>query len=293
MAEETGNPVIDAGQFLGEDGAFSENWLEQAYGETDPMRSDPTLVNTKTVRSMASQLVNAQKQIGQFAGGREFAILPNEQSDEAEIKEYHKKTGVPDDVAGYLLNDIPVPEGQTKDEKFIEHMGQTMLGAGVPATMAAKMTKGYMDYFQSSLEAAATQDKIDMQVANKELRGMWGAAYDLNMRNAVAAVNAFGREIDAAESDAMIKELPYDSFAAQLLAKAGEVIAEKPLGDKPPDVTGDLTPATAMTEINKIMTDPYYVTDSPKDKPRNKAYHDELVEKAKQLFEIRANKGGV
>ncbi len=293
MAEEAGNPVIDAGQFLGEDGAFSDNWLEQAYGAEDPLRADPTLKNTKSVRSMASQLVNAQKQIGQFSGGREFAILPNEQSDETEINEYRKKTGMPPAPADYKLAEMKLPEGLPKDDKLSEHMSNILHKAGASTSVATEVHNGYVEYIKSSMEAVATQEKIDSQEANKALRGKWGAAYDKNMALAVVAANAFGSGIDATETAALIKELPYDTFAAQMLAKAGEVISEKGLGEKPADTTGELTPADAMTEANKVMTDPYYVSDTPSGKPRNKQYHDELVQKVARLMEMATNKGGV
>ena len=292
MAEGTGNPVIEAGQFLGEDGAFSENWLEQAYGEDDPLRADPTLKNTKGIRSMASQLVNAQKQIGQFSAGREFAILPNEQSTDEERNEYHTKIGRPPAASDYKLNDLALPEGLPKEDKLAEHMGNILHKAGASTAIAVAVHNGYTEYIKNALEAEKTQEKIDSQEANKKLRGKWGAAYDKNMAFAVSAANAFGGVIDAAETAELIKELPYDSFAAQMLAKAGEVIAEKGLTTPIIPAAGELTPADAISEANKIMTDPYYVTDTPKDKPRNKAYHDELVAKVAKLFEVSTNKGG-
>ncbi len=292
MAEGTENPV-EAGQFLGEDGAFQSDWQGLAFpDDTDPHRTDPTLANVKDFRSMAKMVVSSQKQIGQLSGGREFAILPNEQSTDDEKSEYHKKIGRPDAPEGYALDKVPVPEGQTKDVKFIEHIGQVMFDAGVPASMAEKITKGYMEYFQTTLGTAQTQDKLDAQEANKELRGKWGAAYDKNIALAVSAANAFGGVIDATETAALIKELPYDGFAAQMLAKVGEVIAEKGLAGKPAETKGELTPADAHTEINKIMLDPYYRTPTPKDKGPNHQYHDELVQKVESLFKVAANKGG-
>ncbi len=282
----TENPVIDAGEFLGEDGVFKENYLEQMYPEGDPMRTDPTLINTKGVRSMASQLVNSQKQIGLFSSGREFAILPNEQSDEAEINEYRTKTGVPATAADYKLNEMQLPEGLPRDDKLAEHMGNVLHKAGASGKIATAVHNGYAEYIKSTMEAVVTQEKLDDATANKVLRGKLGAAYDKTMRDIGTLVNLFGNEIDPVETANLLKELPNDSFAAQLLGKIAERFGEDVLKIPVDSTSGELTPDAAMAEANKIMTDPYYITDRPKDKPVNKAYHDELVLKVQNLIEI-------
>lgn len=285
MADE--NPV-EAEQFLGEDGALQEGWQGLAFpDDTDPHKTNPTLANIKNLRGLAKQVVSGESTIGKLSGGREFAIIPNEQSTPEEISEYHTKTGRPDAKEGYLLGEVAAPEGLAKDEKYIAHMSQVFFEAGTSKAMADKIVKGHMDYFQTSLAAVATQDKLDMQEANKELRAKLGAAYDKTMRDIGAIVNAFGGPIDAAETAELIKELPYDSFATQLFAKIAETFGEKGLTEVPAAATGELTPADAMAEANKIMADPYYVTDTPKDKPRNVPYHLELVEKVKKLFEAK------
>jgi len=290
MADENDNPV-EAGQLLGEDGAFQENWRDVAFDEGDALRSDPTLGNIKDIRAMAKTVVASQKQIGQLSGGREFAILPNEQSTDKERNEYYTKIGRPDSPEGYLLNDIPVPEGQAKDEKFISAMGQILFKAGTPRTMATEIAKGYMEYFQGVLSAADTQEKLDAQEANKELRSKLGAAYDKTMRDITAMVNAFGSPIDANETAELIKELPNDSFAAQLLGKIAERFGEKGLAEMPAAATGEITPADAMAKFNELSADPYYMTASPKDKPKNQQYHDDLVRKGVALIALTKNKG--
>ena len=280
------NPVIDAGQFLGEDGAFSENWLEQAYLEDDPMRKDPTLVNTKSVRSMASQLVNSQKQIGQLSGGRDFAILPNEQSDEAEIAAYHTKIGRPDAPEGYEFDKVQLAEGQQKDEKLIARMSKTLFDAGASKGVAAAALKGYVEHQTETLAAMATQDKLEAQEANKKIRATFGAAYDGKMAKAVAACRILGGAIDPEAAEEMVKELPYDEFAAQLFDRVADIIGEKGLKEVPGAPSGVMTPADARTAFNELTKDPYYMTASPKDKPKNQQYHDELIQKGVKLITL-------
>ena len=290
--EETGNPVIDAGQFLGDDGAFSENWQEQAFGAEDPMRTDATLKNTKDVRSMCSQLVNAQKQIGQFSSGREFAILPNEQSDQTEIDEYHTKCGRPAAAADYKLSEMQVPEGMAKDDKLAEHMAGILHKAGASSKTATEVYNGYTAFMKTAMDENASQNKLDDAEANRALRTKLGAAYDKTLRDVGVMINAFGNDIDADETAALLAGLPNDSFATQLLGKIAAKFTEGGL-DIPADPTsGEMTPADAISKANEIMKDPYYVTERPTGKPLNRQYHDELVQKVQSLMQIATNTGG-
>lgn len=284
---------ITAEQILGENGALQENWQGLAFpDDTDPHKTDPTLANIKDIRSMARQIVSGESQIGKLTSGRDFAILPNENADKesdeykADVKAYRAKVGCPEESTGYKLNDIPLPEGMPKDEKLALHMEGVLHQAGASNAIAAAVHKGYVEYIKSSLEAAQTQEKLDDQEANVNLRKALGAAYEAKIALATSAINAFGNKIDPAEAAKMIEELPYDSFGTQFLAAVGEVIAEKGLEQKPADASGEITPADARSEFNKLTSDPYYMTSSPPGKPVNVAYHDELIQKGTKLLEI-------
>jgi hypothetical protein len=85
--------------YIGEDGNFTENWMETA-GVSEDMRGDLTLKSTKNVASLASQLVNAQKMIGKNPN---MTVLPTDQSTEEEWNEFHKACGRPDTPDEYTI----------------------------------------------------------------------------------------------------------------------------------------------------------------------------------------------
>jgi translation initiation factor 6 (eIF-6) len=293
MSDGDGNPV-EAGRFLGDDGAFQEGWQSLAFpDDTDPHKTDQTLANIKDFRSMARQVVSGESTIGKLSGGRDFAILPNDQSDEAEIKTYRTKRGVPETAADYKLNELQLPEGLPKDDKLVEHMAGILHKAGATSGEATEVFNGYVEFIKKSLEAADTQEKLDNAAANTALRAKLGSTYDKTLQNIAAVVNAFGNDIDAAETAALIKALPNDSFAAQLLGKMAErLVSEKGLTGSPERTDGQLTPADAMTKFHELTTDPYYMTATPKDKTRNQQYHDELVQKGEGLMKLATAKAG-
>lgn len=283
MADEP----IEAGQFLGDDGAFQEDWRDHAFpgDEGAEIRNDPTLANIKDIRTLARQVISGESTIGKMSGGRDFTILPNEQSTPEEIAAHHTKCGRPESAEGYELNKVEVPEGIPKDEKFIAKMGQVLFDAGISKPAAGIIVKGYNEYSAELLKSMDTEDKLGNAEANKQLHTLLGSGYDKTMASAKVAIEALARPIDNDFAETLLKEMPYDVHAAQFLGKIGEMISEDSGLKGAPSVEG-FTPADARAKANELMSDPYYVTDRPKDKPANKAYHDELVEKVKKLLEV-------
>lgn len=285
MADEP----IEAGQFLGEDGAFQENWRDIAFEEGDVLRTDPTLANIKDIRTLARQVVNGESTIGKLSGGRDFTILPNEQSTDEERNKHYTKLGRPESAEGYELGKVQVPEGMPRDEKFIAKMGQVLFDAGTPKAASDVILKGYMDYGAELLKSMDTEDKLGNAEANKQLHTILGSAYDTKMASAHIAIEALARPIDNDFAETLKKEIPYDVMAAQMMIKMGEMIGEDKGLKGTPALEG-FTPADAQAKANELMRDPYYMTARPKDKPMNKEYHDELVQKVKSLFEVAAAK---
>lgn len=279
---------IGADQFLGEDGALQENWRDHFSEEDVELKTNPTLANIKDIRSMARQVVSGESTIGKMSGGREFAILPNENSTPEEITTYHTKTGRPDSIEGYDISG-QVPEGVPKDEKFMAKMGQVMFDAGTPKNVADSILKGYHDYYIEHVKAMEVEDKIANTKADQQLRGKLGSAYDEKMKLGNFAINAIALPIDADFAATLTKEMPYDPLVAQMMIKIGEMISEDP-GLKEKAAADSFTPGDAIVEANKVMADPYYVSEQPAGKERNKALHDQLVEKVKNLFEMANQK---
>lgn len=290
MAEEP----IEAGQFLGEDGAFQEDWRDHAFpgDEGAEIRSNQTLGNIKDIRTLARQVVSGESTIGKLSGGRDFTILPNEQSTPEEITAHHTKLGRPESAEGYELGKVQMPEGVPKDEKFIAKMGQVLFDAGVSKPASDSILKGYMEYSAELLKSMDTEDKLGSAEANKQLRTLWGSAYEAkekNINTAIIAANAPRKDKPKVISDEYAKTLredwPYDVEAACLLDWMGEMIGEDK-GLKGTPLQEGFTPADATAKANELMRDPYYMTSRPKDKPMNKEYHEELVQKVKALFEM-------
>lgn len=278
------NPV-EAGQVLGEDGAFQKDWLGLAFpgDEDEAIRANQTLANIGDVRTMAKQVISGESTIGKLSGGRDFAILPNDGSTAEELNEFHTKLGRPEKAEDYGFGNLP--EGAPRDEKFIAKMGQVCFGAGISKSAGAKIMAGYQEYYADLTKTMETEDKIGNAEANKQLHTLLGSAYDTKMASANLAIEAIARPIDNEFAETLKKELPYDVMASRMLIKMGEMIGEdKGLKGAVPE--SGFTPGDARAQAQEIMADPYYGSEHPAGKERNVAKHQELIEKVTRLFEI-------
>lgn len=282
MADE--NP-IEAGQLLGEDGAFQDGWRELAFpgDDNEDIRANQTLTNIGDIRTMAKQVISGESTIGKLSGGRDFAILPNDGSTAEELNEFHTKLGRPGKAEDYGFGNLP--EGAPRDEKFIAKMGQVCFEAGISKSAGAKIMAGYQEYYADLTKAMDIEDKIGNAEANKQLHTVLGSAYDVKMASANLAIEAIARPIDNDFAETLKKEMSHDVQAAQFLAKIGEMIGEDK-GLKGTVAESGFTPADARAQAKEIMADPYYGSEHPVGKERNVARHQELIEKVTRLFEI-------
>ena len=277
--------TIEASQFLTDNGELTDDWMKHFSDEDAELRTNPTLMNMKDIRGMAKQVVSGESQIGKLTGNRAFAILPNEHSTPEEISEYHKTTGRPDTKEGYELG-AGWPDGTKVDEKFVAKISQAMFDAGASGNIGAAIKKAYGEYTTELATEMATEDKIANTKASQQLHTLLGSAYDEKMKLGNFAIQALALPIDADFAATLTKEMPYDPLVAQMMIKIGEMISEDP-GLKEKVGSTNLTPGDAAAKANEIMANPYYITDQPTDKPRNKVLHDQLVQQVADLFEVK------
>lgn len=279
---------LTADQILGEDGAFVDNWRDEAFPGDDnkEIRSNPTLANIKDVRSLARQVISGESQIGKLTSGRDFAILPNEHSTPEELNAFHTKMGRPKTAPEYEFS-----KAEGADPKFATHMENALHAVGASKAVADAALKGYMAYSVEQAAAQETEDKIADAKADKELRTKLGSQYDATIAQGNLAINALAAPIDPAWAAQLAKEMPFDVNATQFFAKIGALIAEDKGLTQATGQTG-FTPSDARAKANQVMAEnPYYISETPMGPdgtqlPRNKAKHDAAVQEVADLLKM-------
>lgn len=282
-----GEAVLEASAFVGENGALSSDWMTNSFPEGDPMRTNPTLANIKTVQGLASQVVSGESQIGKLSGGHDFTFIPNENSTPEDIKAHHIKLGMPEDAAGYKLSEVKIPEGQERDTDYETKIAEVFHRIGISGKQASELAAAEVAIMSD--RAAATKVKNDLEDRAEDLKihEKFGAGYDREMADAVNFAYALGDKIDPEETKLLVEGMKHDSFTAQMFAAAAKLMKEKPQRELPGASDGTMTPNDIDIEIARLQSDPYYMSVQPEGKPPNKALHESIVAKITALTEMK------
>ena len=172
--------------YIGENGEFTEDWMEKA-GVSEDLRGDLTLKSTKSVASLSSQLVNAQKMIGKNPN---MAVIPTEQSTEEERNEFYKLCGRPDTPDEYAITHA---EGIGEVDVEVEGAFKNLVHSeGLRPETVQKLIElddARMMAMRQAMENAEIQKTADCEEA---LKKQWGAAFDerRHLANRMIAENA-------------------------------------------------------------------------------------------------------
>ncbi len=272
---------IKAGQVLGDDGAFQEDWREHAFpgDENKEIRENPTLANCKDVRSMAKQVIDGQSQIAKITGGREYTILPNEHSTPDEIAAHHTKLGRPAAATDYGYEKI---EGANPE--YAAKMSTALHAAGISTAQAEAISKAHGEFLVEQQKKDETEGKIKDAQGDKAIRDRLGSTYDQEMANANMAITSLVKDEEYAKE--LLEDVKYDPRAQELLSKIGGMIAEDP-GLSSATGNVNFSPADAKTKIQEIQdNNPYWATPDPVKLPRNVAKHEAAVAEVQALMEM-------
>jgi hypothetical protein len=243
---QVANETVSTG-YIGDDGNFTENWMEQA-GVPEEMRSNQTLMTTKNVASMSSQLINAQKLIGKT---NNMAVIPTEQSTDLERAEFNKLCGCPDTPDEYVITHA---EGMDNIDAEVETGFKNLAHShGLrPETVQAltELDDARMLGMQQAMEDAQVQAKADTEEA---LKKQWGAAYDerMHLANRMISENATDNN-----KEAVLDVIGNNPIVADFLANMAKKFVEHKI------ISADIntpTPLDAKAQADTLRNTPGYI----------------------------------
>lgn len=247
-SEET-QVATESVSMFGDDGStFTENWMETA-GVSEELRSDLTLKSTKNIAGLASQLVNAQKLIGQNAN---MAVIPTDQSTDLERAEFNKLCGCPDTPAEYTITHAEeVGEVDAETEMGFKNLAHSH---GLrPETVQAliELDDARMLAMRQGMEDEKVQKATDCTEA---LKKQWGGAYEerLHLANRMIAENA--SEDNKAE---VLNAIGANPIVADFLANMAKKFVEHKI------INADIntpTPLDAKAQADTLRQTPGYIS---------------------------------
>lgn len=247
---------------LGQDLAFAPNWRESLPEE---FRAEPSLGTVRDLPGLVKSYVNAQKMIG-----RDKVVLPGEHASEAEVRDFYKRLGVPDDPKGYKFDAPQLPEGMAINEKLDGWFREAAHKHGLTPKQAAALYGEFNQLQAGEFGERQQAEQASVAEAEAALKKEWGKAFDSKLDLAKRAVQTFGAQ------EAIDKlGLGNNPDFVRMMAKIGESISE----DKLVKAGSPVTPVDAQSQINNIMGDPkspYHHREHPQ--------HQEYVERVSKLF---------
>ena len=255
------------------EGNFTENWTHLLTDTA--LHDNPTLKASKTIESLASQTVNAQKLVG-----ADKIAVPNEASTELEWETFHKAGGRPETAADYNFTKPEELPDENYSQEYVSGLQDLLFAFGASKKLADALIK-YDTEFKVKHLATVTQDeKLAMTGLQDGLIADWGNAFEQKKHDGNVAINK-GVEGETPEFKArVVEKYGSDPDLTRLLANLGKVYREAGI------ITATSIPTTSDTqeEIDNITASNVYGIDYVKH-GFTRAQHDTAVQKALALRE--------
>ncbi len=256
------------------EGGFTENWT-QSLTDT-ALHDNPTLKTAKTVESLATMTVNAQKLVGMDK--ERMLVAPNEASSEEEWSAFHKAGGRPETAGDYAF---VRPEGLPEEyysQEAATAAQELMYKLGLSKKQADELFAFNNDAVMARLKIKSQDDTLAMQKLTDGLYADWGNAFEQKKHLGNIAIEqgvAGNPEFKARLTEKFGNDPDFVRFTANLGSKFSE-------GGSPEipliPTTGDI-----QSQINDAMAHKSHGADY-KAHGFTKAQHESQVEKVSQLY---------
>ena len=166
-------------------------WGSLVESLPEELRGNETIKNTKSLESMASQLVNAQSALG-----TKRIEQPKEDWGDEEWDKWYDNVRPKDDT--YKIPEVTIEGSETVPELTEESQDELVQFAGEMGLSQRQFDKLYQRYIELGVQGD-TMTKEEQAATIKEHRQSiqmdWGENYDNNLKQANAAYEALSQEI--------------------------------------------------------------------------------------------------
>ena len=267
----TPEPVVDTPTMFDAEGNFTENWTHLLSDTA--LHDNPTLKASKTIESLASQTVSAQKMIG----ANKIAV-PNEASTELEWDEWHKAGGRPETAEDYAFAKPEELPDENYSQEYASGLQELLFAFGASKKLADALVKYDTEFKVKHLATTEQDNKLAMTQLQDGLVADWGNAYEQKKHLGNKAIEE-GVSGDAAFKERITEKFGNDPDFVRFAANLGGKFAEA--GSIQIDTVP--TPGDIQTTIDDEIAKPVYGSEYAKH-GFTKAQHVTQVEKVAALF---------
>ena len=185
-------PAPSSSPWVNDKGEFSEGWLDRLPKELSEHKQ--ILGQFKDIDGALKTLVSQQKMLGKKA---DAVLIPDEKATPEERSAFLKKLGVPESPEAYQLRPKDLPAGLEWDENVAKDLNTVAHQNGItPKAMDALMAR-YAAHESQKAEAAASQQKAEMEAGRKALAEAWGDKFDIELSVSRRAAQVVGVDVNS------------------------------------------------------------------------------------------------
>lgn len=215
------------------------------FDSLDPdLKENPSIKKFKDPGALAKSYVELQKMIG-----KDKIVVPTDKSTPEEWAAFYKKVGRPDEMTGYDVPDIEMPEEIKMREEALEAFRQKAHELGLTKKQFAELYGLQAEINNRMFTQQVEEAQKMMETTETELRKEWGAAYEKKIDNAQKVVNSFFKDKGIHPA---FKVLSNDKGFVAAMSEIAEKMGEDVIAGT---ARITMTPQEAQREINKMMGD--------------------------------------
>jgi len=160
-----------------------DNWRNQLAGGDEKRAGQ--LERVLDMNTLVDNYFNAQDKIrsGEISNG-----LPENPTDE-QVADWRAANGVPEAADKYELTLTEGLSMDASDKRVMDHVYTVAHEHNVSSTALSAITSAMLTGNNSEAQAALTEDGVDMQTGERQLRDTWGQDYETNV-NMVKSLTA-------------------------------------------------------------------------------------------------------
>ncbi len=178
--------------WVNDKGEFSEGWLDRLPKELQAHKQ--ILGQFKDIDGALKTLVSQQKMLGKKA---DAVIVPDENATPEEKSAFLKKLGIPDSPDAYQLRPKDLPAGYEWDDNIAKEFNALAHQNGIPPKAMDALMSKYAAIEAQKAEAAAVQQKAEIEAGRKALAEAWGDKYEVELSVARRAAQVAGVDVNS------------------------------------------------------------------------------------------------
>ena len=240
-AENNPNIDVDSGEDEAVEGELpkSGNWYDNLGPD---YRSDPDITKYKSLEEYAKGNREVRKMVG-----KDKLIVPGKDASQEELDTFYNKLGRPEELTGYNVPQMDVPDEITTAETDMETFKTKAHEIGLTDAQFQALYQMQMEMTIGKYQQGVDQGNSMAANTEKALRSEYGDAYEAKVDGAQKVINTFfkGQEMHPAFG-ALSSDTGFVRAMATIAEKLGEDVMHG-------ETRNTLTPVEAQKEWDSII----------------------------------------